>query len=85
MKRNLQFKYKYFIIKFLQNEIIVLSMKMFHFLCTCLCSVLNVVQGEERKPKYQSFKKDYYALTIDEIDENVKEVMIQGYVFKEAR
>lgn len=54
MKRNLQFKYKYFIIKFLQNEIIVLSMKMFHFLCMCLCSVLNVVQGEERKPKYLS-------------------------------
>lgn len=43
----------------------------------------DVEKPQERKPKYQSFKKDYYALTIDEIDENVKEVMIQGYVFKE--
>lgn len=35
------------------------------------------------KPKYQSYKKDYFSLTIDEIDANVKEVMIQGYIFKE--
>ena len=35
------------------------------------------------KPKFQSYKKDYYSLTIDEIDQNVKEIMIQGYVFKE--
>lgn len=66
MKRNLQFKYKYFIIKFLQNEIIVLSMKMFHFLCTCLCSVLNVVQGEERKPKYLSIML-LYLLAVTEL------------------
>jgi DNA polymerase-3 subunit alpha (Gram-positive type) len=37
----------------------------------------------DKKPKYQSYKKDYFSLTIDEIDETVKEVMIQGYVFKE--
>ena len=37
----------------------------------------------EKKPKFQSYKKDYFSLTIDEIDENVKEVMIQGYVFNE--
>ena len=37
----------------------------------------------EKKPRYQSYKKEYFSLTIDEIDETVKEVMIQGYVFKE--
>lgn len=37
----------------------------------------------EVKPKFNSYKKDYYSLTIDEIDETVKDVMIQGYVFKE--
>ena len=37
----------------------------------------------DKKPKFQSYKKEYYSLTIDEIDENVKEVMIQGYVFNE--
>ena len=37
----------------------------------------------EKKPKFQSYKKEYYSLTIDEIDENIKEVMIQGYVFNE--
>jgi len=37
----------------------------------------------ESKPKFQNYKKDYFSLTIDEIDENVKEVMIQGYVFNE--
>ncbi len=31
----------------------------------------------------KSYKKEYFSLTIDEIDETVKEVMIQGYVFKE--
>ena len=38
---------------------------------------------KENKPKYQGYKKDYFSLTIDEIDDTVKEVMIQGYVFKE--
>ena len=38
---------------------------------------------EEKKPKFQSYKKEYFSLTIDEIDETVKEVMIQGYVFNE--
>jgi len=37
----------------------------------------------EKKSKFQSYKKDYFSLTIDEIDENVKEVMIQGYIFNE--
>ncbi len=40
-------------------------------------------RNTERKHKYQSYSKEYYSLTIDEIDENVKEVMIQGYVFNE--
>lgn len=38
---------------------------------------------KENKPKYQSYKKDYFSLSIDEIDDTVKEVMIQGYIFKE--
>ena len=38
---------------------------------------------EVKKTKFQSYKKDYFSLTIDEIDENVKEVMIQGYIFNE--
>ena len=37
----------------------------------------------EKKAKFQSYKKEYFSLTIDEIDETVKEVMIQGYVFNE--
>lgn len=37
----------------------------------------------EKKQKFQSYKKEYYSLTIDEIDQTVKEVMIQGYVFNE--
>ncbi len=32
---------------------------------------------------FQSYKKDYFSLKIDEIDDTVKEVMIQGYVFNE--
>ena len=39
----------------------------------------------ETKPKFTSYKKDYFSLTIDEIDETVKDVMIQGYVFKEDK
>lgn len=42
-----------------------------------------VEKKQENKPKFQSYKKDYYSLTIDEIDETVKDVMIQGYVFNE--
>ena len=34
----------------------------------------------EKKAKFQSYKKEYFSLTIDE---TVKEVMIQGYVFNE--
>lgn len=33
--------------------------------------------------KRNSYKKEYFSLKIDDIDENVKEVMIQGYIFKE--
>ncbi|MEG0366310.1 MAG: PolC-type DNA polymerase III [Coprobacillus sp.] len=36
-----------------------------------------------KQQKFQSYKKEYFSLTIDEIDETVKEVMIQGYVFNE--
>ncbi len=43
----------------------------------------EVIKPVDNKPKFQSYKKDYYSLTIDEIDQNVKEVMIQGYVFNE--
>jgi len=57
-------------------------------------NTLNEVQIDEnlipepevktfKKQKFQSYKKEYFSLTIDEIDENVKDVMIQGYVFKE--
>ncbi len=34
------------------------------------------------KPKYRSYKKEYFSITIDEINSDVKDVMIQGYVFK---
>ncbi|MEG0276746.1 MAG: PolC-type DNA polymerase III [Coprobacillus sp.] len=36
-----------------------------------------------KQQKFQSYKKEYFSLTIDEIDETVKEVMIQGYIFNE--
>lgn len=43
----------------------------------------EVTVKKEHKPKYQGYKKDYFAISIDEIDDTVKEVMIQGYIFKE--
>lgn len=39
--------------------------------------------GSHKQQRYQSYKKEYFSLTIDEIDETVKEVMIQGYIFNE--
>lgn len=42
-----------------------------------------VSKPKEKKSQYKGYKKEYFSLTIDEIDENVKEVMIQGYVFNE--
>ncbi|MDE6952543.1 MAG: PolC-type DNA polymerase III [Erysipelotrichales bacterium] len=41
------------------------------------------VEKKEKKPQFNSYKKNYFALKIDEIDETVKDVMIQGYIFKE--
>ncbi len=38
---------------------------------------------QEKKPKFKGYKKEYFSLKIDEIDENVKDVMVQGYVFNE--
>ena len=48
-------------------------------------SIIPEVEAKPMPPKskYQGFKKEYFSLTIDEIDETVKDVMIQGYVFKE--
>ncbi len=43
--------------------------------------VENVNQSSKKINK--SYKKDYFHLTIDEIDNTMQDVLIQGYVFKE--
>lgn len=58
------------------NEVVV-NQETFH------ATIEDKPHQQNTKPKFHSYKKDYYSLTIDEIDETVKEVMIQGYIFNE--